>query len=362
MKLYALDYAKLGCDTLMKKFVPAELPPTNLFHYHQGVFLSGMERVYELCGDEKYYKYIKEWVDLFIDENGTLHHAHTNQFDDLQPATLLFNIYEKTEDYRYKKVLDTILPLYKSWPLNAEGGFWHKEEFPNQMWLDLMYMSGPLAVLYGKYFKKEKYFDIIYKQMSLMWEHMRDKNTGLMYHAWDCSKEADWADKNTGLSPEFWGRALGWYVVALLDIAEYLPDSYIHKNKFIQNGTELIKSIAKYQDGQTKKWFQVVDKGEDINNWTETSCSCLFVYALAKALRMGYIDDSYISTIRNGYEAIINDVEVAEGIIVLSDICIGTGVCDYEKYLARPTRQNDLHGMGAFVLMCTEYSRLKDIN
>lgn len=149
--------------------------------------------------------------------------------------------------------------------------------YPDQMWLDSIYMAGQPAVRYGVRFNKAEYFDMIYKQMTLMWEHMRDTETGLMYHAWDCSKKAVWADKSTGLSPEFWGRAVGWYVVTLFDLAGYLPDRYEHKSKFIQNGADLIKSIAKYQDPVNKKWFQVLDRGDDVNNWTETSCSCLFV-------------------------------------------------------------------------------------
>ena len=358
--LSALDYAKLGCNTLMKKFNPAKnLPPVKRFHYHQGVFLTGMERVYELCGDEKYFNYIKEWVDSFIDENGILDIYDEGQFDDLQPAMLLFKIYDKTGDEKYKKILDYIMKLYKNWPLNPEGGFWHKTEHPNEMWLDSMYMASMLPILYDKHFSENEHLEVVYKQMTLMWKNMRDKDTGLLYHAWDYTKNIQWADKNTGLSPEFWGRAIGWYVVALFDIAEYLPDDYTHKSEFIQNGTELIKSIFNYQDKESKLWFQVLNKGYDPNNWIENSCSCLFVYALSKAVRLGYIDKAYMLYADDAYEAIIKRLRAEGEDILIDDICIGTGVCDYEEYLSRPKTQNDLHGMGAFVLMCTEYHKTK---
>ena len=139
----ALDYAEMACKALMKKFAPEDLPPKGRFHYHQGVFLSGMQKTYLLSGDEKYYEYCKAWVDSIIDEDGNITKFDTTQLDDMQPGVLLYLLYEKTNDPRYKKALDTLIPLIKDFPKNPEGGFWHKGRYPEQMWLDGLYMAGP---------------------------------------------------------------------------------------------------------------------------------------------------------------------------------------------------------------------------
>lgn len=361
MTLGALDYAKLTCSMQMSEENREHMFDAAMgFDYQKGVFLCGLERLYNITGDESYYSYIKEWVDNYIDENGELHHAQLDRLDDLKSAVLLFELYEKTGDVRYKKVLDMAMELYENWKTNEHGGFWHMGQYPNQMWLDGLYMACPNLVLYGVKFGEEKYIDMAYHQMKLMWDNMRDERTGLLYHAWDATKKELWADPKTGLSPEFWGRALGWYVVTLFDIASYLPDSYEKKAEFIKNGTELIKAIISYRDEKTKKWFQVVNRGNDPNNWVETSCSCLFTYAICKGINEGYLDESYKKIAEESFEGIVKDIEIADGKIQMDKTCIGTGVKHtYELYLKRPVQMNNLHGMGAFVLMCSEYSRGK---
>jgi len=359
MTLNALDYARLACDTQMSKENDEMMfSYTRGFSYHNGVFLSGMQRVYKLTGENKYFDYIKKWVDVFIDEDGNLHKARMGQLDDLQSASLLFDLYKETKDERYKKVLDMVAPLYKKWDTNEFGGFYHKDIFPNQMWLDSLYMACPTIVRYGKENDDTTYFDLAYTQMKLMWNNMRDNRTGLLYHCWDSSKTAKWADKVTGLAPEFWGRALGWYAVTVFDLASYMPDSYEKKKEFIDNGISLINAILKYRDENTKKWFQIVNRTNDPDNWIETSCSCLFTYAIAKGINEGYLDESYRKIAQECFDGIIKDIKINDGKIEIDDICIGTGVMSYDKYLLRPRETNDLHGIGAFVLMCSEYAKL----
>ena len=354
--LSALDYAKMGADTLIRKFPVSELPPKNRFHYHQGVFLSGMERIYLLSGDRKYYDYIKDWMDYYIDENGKIRFDdHERQFDDMQPAIMLFNLFKETKDERYKKVLDNFAPIVEMWPKNARGGFWHKYYRPNQMWLDGLYMIGPYSVMYANYFNKPYFYETIYQQMNLMRRNMTDPNTGLLYHAWDDSKEIDWADKETGLSAEFWGRAIGWYAAAIMDILDYLPAEHPRRREFKSAGLDIINALVRFQDEETGLWFQVVDKGGEAGNWLETSCSCLYTYAIAKAIKKGYLPRFYERHIHSAYEGIIKSVRFEGDDLIVSKVCIGTGVGDYQFYIDRPTVENDLHGMGAFLLMCCEY-------
>jgi unsaturated rhamnogalacturonyl hydrolase len=352
----ALDYAKMGADTLIRKFPVEELPPKNRFHYHQGVFLSGMERTWLLSGDKKYGDYIKNWLDYYIDGEGKIRFdEHARQFDDMQPAILLFNLYKDSKDPRYKKVLDDFAPLVEMWPTNARGGFWHKYDRPNQMWLDGLYMIGPYSVMYAHYFDKPYFFETIYQQMNLMRRNMTDPKTGLLYHAWDDSKAMGWADRKTGLSPEFWGRAIGWYAVAIMDILDYIPADHPRRQEFINAGLDIINALIRFQDEKTGLWFQVVDRGEDPRNWLEVSCSCLYTYAIAKAVKTGLLHKSYAQYIHRAYRGVIDSLSFEGENLIVSDICVGTGVGDYEFYLARPRIQNDLHGMGAFLLMCSEY-------
>ena len=352
----ALEYAKKGANTLINTYSVSELPPKDRFHYHQGVFLSGIERIYLLSGERKYYNYIKDWIDYYVNEKGQIRFdVHARQFDDMQPAILLFNLFRETGDKRYRKVLDDFAPIVEMWPTNAQGGFWHKYDRPNQMWLDGLYMIGPYSVMYASSFGKTYFYETIYQQMNLMRRNMTDPNTGLLYHAWDDSREEDWADKRTGLSSEFWGRAIGWYAVAIMDVLDYLPENHPRRQEFISAGLDIINALVRFQDEESGLWFQIVDKGEKKDNWLETSCSSLYTYAIAKAIKKGFLHKSYSKYIKRAYEGIIKSLDFEGENLIISNICVGTGIGDYDFYIQRPTVKNDLHGMGAFILMCTEY-------
>lgn len=354
-----IEYAKMACDTMMNKFEAKRLPPEKLFHYHQGVFLSGMERVYIATKEQKYSAYIKDWVDSIIYADGSIHEYDKTRLDDLQPGILLFRLYRETGDKRYIIAIKNIADILESWYVNEEGGFWHKECHPNQMWLDGLYMAGPFMTMYGKEFADLSRFDVMLRQVRLMKKHNEDKKTGLLYHACDCSKMEEWADTETGCSPCFWGRAMGWYAVAILDMLDYLPQDFNGREEMIEDVTGFLKAVAKYQNKKEGLWYQLVDKADDPENWFETSCSALFVYAFSKAVRKGYLPEEFKETATLGYNGVINKLIINEDkTVTVPSICVGTGVGDYRFYIERPVCENDLHGMGAFVLMCTEYDLL----
>ncbi|MDR6551711.1 glycoside hydrolase family 88 protein [Paenibacillus qinlingensis] len=355
-----IQWAEAACQALMAKFEPEQLPPDR-FHYHQGVFLSGMEKCWRETNDDTYYTYIKRWVDSQILADGSIKKYNPDELDDIQPGVLLFNLLEQTGDERYKKALYTLVPLLKSWKTNPSGGFWHKERYPNQMWLDGLYMAGPIATQFGKTFGEADYFDMMTYQAILMEKHTKDPNTGLLYHGWDETKKAVWAAPETGLAPEFWGRAIGWYPVALLEMFEYLPADHKDKAKLTSILQDLLISLLPYQDEATGLWYQVVDKGDAPDNWLESSCTALYVHAIAKAVRFGYLDSKYLTYAWKGYQGVIDTLKFDEnGHVVIGNICIGTGIGDYAHYIARPTSENDLHGAGAFILMCVEMSLAKE--
>ena len=360
-----LDYAKKACDTIMNTFTPETLPPAGFFAYHQGVFLSGMQRTYNLCGDEKYFNYIKDWVDVVTDPDGTIHDVGNDwvslkTLDFRQPGILMFDLYKKLKNPKYLKIVEYLVESLKNFPKNSVGGFWHMESQPYQMWLDGLYMAGPIMAMYADLTGKQEFFDMAAHQAILMYENMHDEKTGLLYHGWDESKQAQWADKTTGLSANFWGRACGWYVVAIMDIFSYLPSDHKDRSRLEKIEADILKSVITFQ-GKNGRWFEVLDKPEAPENWEENSCSCLFVYAISKAVRKGVLPAEYKKYADMGYEGVINSLKYdGDGNMLIGDICIGTCIDEgtYEHYINRETVVNDLHGSGAFVLMCSEYAKL----
>ncbi len=356
-----VDYAALCCDSIMKKIPAPDLPPRGRFHYHQGVLLSGFERTFHSTRKQAYAQYIRDWVDSLITPDGTVVNYRDYELDGMMAGVLLFDLYETTGDERYKKPLDVFIRNLKNWKLTPDGGFWHMLHHTNQMWLDGFYMASPMLVRYALRFHDEELIDIACRQMTLMWEHMRDDKTGLLYHAWDQSKTAPWSHPETGLSAVFWGRAMGWYAVAAVDIAEYLPTEHPSRKKFIDVAVSLLKALATYQEPQTGLWYQVVDQGARPDNWLESSCSALYTYALSKAVRLGWLDSSYKAAADKGFEGLIQMVETdGETYLSVPRICIGTCLGDYKFYVNRPVETNMLIGVGAFLLMCNEYQLLSD--
>ncbi|MEG1752914.1 MAG: glycoside hydrolase family 88 protein [Christensenella sp.] len=348
-----LAYACAACNTMMRKYRAEDLPPKGHFHYHQGVFLSGMYKTYLQCNDERYFSYIKAWVDCVVDSDGNIPSVNPGWLDDIQPGILLFPLLERTDDIRYKKALDTLLPYVLNTPRNRVGGFWHKDVFPNQMWLDGLYMAGPICAEYAQRFHRTEYLNLVTEQIILMETNLRDEKSGLWYHAWDESRQALWADSNTGLSAEFWGRSVGWVPVALLDDMDFMDTQDSRYSEIGDIAVRLLQAVLRYQTPEGR-WCQVIDKAHKAENWPENSCSCLFVAAISKAVRIGLLDKSYLLAAQKGYDAVIASLNWQNDDLMIGNVCIGTDVGDFKHYCERPVSTNDLHGVGAFLLMCEE--------
>ncbi len=371
-----LEYGKLCCDALMHKFKPCDLPPKGVFFYHQGVFLSGMESIYKLCGDKKYFNYIKEYVDGVIDEKGDiigfnienttentppLAKQALQMLDHKMPVILLYSLYDETGDERYLKAIKTVAESMHYWPVNTVGGYWHMMTQHNQMWLDGAYMAGPLSVMYAERFGDDILRERAVNQIFIMNDKMRDGKTGLYFHGWDESREMEWADKQTGLSSQFWGRAVGWYAVAILDIIEHLPKTHPAIDELSKIEIDLLEALIKYQDKKTGMWYEVLDRIDRKDNWVETSCSCLFIYSYAKAVRLEIADkgkfQNAIEAAFQGLKAYLDYDE--DGFLQVNNVCAGTCIDEgtYEHYINRGRVANDLHGAGAFLLMCGEMEK-----
>lgn len=350
------EYAQAAVEMMMRKFEAAELPPKGHFHYHQGVFLDGVYRNYLLNGDETWFQYMKDWVDSMLDEEGRIMGPFQYELDDIQPGTLLFPLYERTGEQKYKNALDALMKLMLEYPRSKEGGFWHKEYCRNQMWLDSLYMGGPFVCKYANMFGYPEYYDISAGQALLMREKTRDERTGLWYHAYDGDRVEKWADKETGLSAEFWGRSIGWVPVAILEELDYIPQEHPKYEALCELVKDLLISICHFQS-EEGRWYQVVDKGGQEGNWLENSCSCLYVAAICHAVEKGILDTSWLENARKGYEGVIGSLTWEGEDIQIGNVCIGTGVGDYRHYCERPVSVNDLHGVGAFLIMCAQMQR-----
>ena len=376
-KKMPIEYGKLACDSIMNKYKPCELPPKGVLFYHQGVFLSGMQNIYFLTGEKKYFDYIKAYADSVLGENGELigfaHELNTDatpllarqalqMLDHKQATTILYNIFDETGDEKYIKPVITAAKSMHYWPVNNYGGYWHMMTQPNQMWLDGAYMAGPLSVMYAKRFGDTVLRERAIDQIIIIDKFMRDENTGLYFHGWDDSEiKMQWADRQTGLSQVIWGRSVGWYAVAILDILEYIPETHKKADELKRIEKELLTALKCYQDPETGMWFEVLDKIHEPDNWVESSCTNLFIYSYAKAIRMGIIEKKqFEDVVERAYRGSINTITYdKDGNIQINDVCMGTCIDEgtYEYYVNRPRITNDLHGAGAFILMCAEMQR-----
>ncbi|MGR6857880.1 glycoside hydrolase family 88/105 protein [Bacillus halotolerans] len=354
-----LTYAEALAETIMNTYTVEELPPANRWHYHQGVFLCGVLRLWEATGQKRYFDYAKAYADLLIDDYGNLLFKR-DELDAIQAGLILFPLYDKTKDERYVKAATRLRGLYGTLNRTSEQGFWHKDGYPYQMWLDGLYMGGPFALKYANLKHEPELFDMVVLQEGLMRKHTKDPKTGLFYHAWDEAKKMPWASQETGCSPEFWARSIGWYVMSLADMIEELPEK--HPTRYVWKKTlqDMLESICRCQDKETGLWYQIVDKGDRSDNWLESSGSCLYMYAIAKGINKGYLDRSYKTSLLKAYQGLIQHKTetTKDGAFLVKDICVGTSAGFYDYYVSRERSTNDLHGAGAFILAMTELEAL----
>jgi unsaturated rhamnogalacturonyl hydrolase len=337
------------------------------WNYEQGLMLKALERVFYRTGEGKYFEYIRKNADQFVDKDGSIRTYDFSSFnlDNIPSGRPLLTLYQQTQPdkEKYKKAADLLWKQLAEQPRIKEGGYWHKKRYPNQMWLDGLFMAEPFSAEYSLLFNHPEHFDDIAKQFELIEKYAVDEKTGLIYHAYDESKEQKWADKKTGRSPHFWARAIGWYVMALVDVLDYFPKDHPRRPELIRYLQRIAPVLAKYQDKNSGTWYQIVDLGTRKGNYQEASASAMFVYALAKGSRLGYIPENYASVAKKGYDGILKTFieKEANGTISLNKTVSvgglgGTPYRDgsYEYYLSEPIRKNDLKGVGPFIMASVE--------
>jgi unsaturated rhamnogalacturonyl hydrolase len=335
------------------------------WNYEQGLILESIYRLWTKTKDVKYFDYIKKNIDYYVNEDGSIKTYKLNDYniDNVAPGRVLLHLYETTNQNKYKFAADTLMSQLQLHPRTSEGGFWHKMIYPNQMWLDGLYMAEPFYTEYAKMFNKTKMYDDISNQFLLIKKHLYDEKTGLYFHGWDESKQQKWADSTTGTSSNFWGRSLGWFLMAMVDVLESFPENHKDRSKILTMFQELSASVVKYRDEKTKLWYQVVDKSNQPGNYIETSASSMFIYAFARGYNKGYLDEKFINLANESYQYITLNylVKRNDGNYYLTNICSVSGLGgnpyrdgSYEYYINEPRRDNDFKGYGALILASTE--------
>lgn len=327
--------------------------------YPYGLFLMGQLIVYRRTRDKRLLDYAIAFVDSHIDDSGKLDQP-IETLDNVLCANLLVRLYEETHQVKYKLAADEFRHRFDTYPRTTDGGFWHGNN-PHrawQLWLDGNYMAVPFLVRYGRAFGDSTYTNAeAVRQLLVYHSHLKSDRMGLLYHAYDESGKAPWADPVTHHSAYFWCRALGWYGMATLDTLDVIPHEQPGRAELIQIVRELVVGLAHYQNPQTGLWYQIVDKPELAGNWTETSSSSMFTYIFDVAIKRGYISKRYRPVAERGYKGVLSRISLgADGLTNLEGICIGTNVGDLAWYLARPRATSDFHGLGAFLLMNEEWN------
>lgn len=338
--------------------------------YDMGVVLKGFEGVWMNTGNVYYFNSILKKMDYFINEDGSIKGYELDEYniDHVNNGKLVMLLYRVLGKEKYKKAADHLRSQLRTQPRTNEGGFWHKKIYTHQMWLDGLYMGAPFYAEYAREFHEDSAFNDIANQFIWMEKHARDARTGLLYHGWDESKQMKWANKETGTSPHFWARAMGWYADALVDALDYFPADHPKRKTLIDILNRLVTAVEKQQDKQTGLWYDVMNysgPGKE-KNYFEASASSQFVYAIAKGVRKGYLPAAKLAIAKKGYEGIVKKfIKVENGQTNLYGTVKVSGLGgnpfrdgSFEYYMSEPVIVNDPKGVGAFLLASNEMEML----
>lgn len=371
-KLVDKGWAIKTADSIMTRM--PRLYENKIYHgkwsYDYGVVLKGFQLLWQQTGNRQYFQFIKDNMDYFVQEDGGIRNYHLEEYniDHINNGKLLFLLYKETGEEKYNQAAALLRKQLETHPRTSEGAFWHKKIYPYQIWLDGLYMGAPFYLEYMLTFGGEgQDISDVTKQFKICEKHTKDPNTGLLFHAWDEKRVQPWCDPETGLSANFWGRSLGWYLMALVDVLELLPAEHRDYKELVRILNDTLTALRKYQDAETGVWYQVVNLAERKGNYLEASASSMITYAMAKGIRLGILDSSWRQALDFAFSGLIAEfvLETKEGWVNLNKNCqvAGLGGADqrdgtYAYYISEPIITNDLKGVGAFLQACSEYEQL----
>ncbi|MFV0536363.1 MAG: glycoside hydrolase family 105 protein [Dysgonomonas sp.] len=353
-------------DSEMKRNPEAwmlDFSPKPKWNYCHGLELQAILQVWEKTGDKKYYDYAYGFADFMVEQDGQIKTYKPLEYniDRVNSGKMLFPIYAQTKEKRFKDALELMRNQMKTHPRTKDGSFWHKKIYPHQVWLDGLYMACPFLAEYGKTFNEATLFDEAALQIIDTHKYLYDSKTGLYYHGWDESREQRWADPITGLSPNFWSRSIGWYMMAIVDVLDFIPNNHPKRDEIVSIFRELCGSIEKYRDPKTSMWYQVTDQMNREGNYIESSASAMFIYSWVKGAQKGYLSKDYLDKGEIAYAQFVQRFIKGnqDGTISLTDGCAVAGLGgeknyrdgSYEYYINEPVRDNDPKAVGPFIML-----------
>ena len=332
------------------------------WNYTHGLEMQSILQVAEKTGNEKYFNYAESYADTMVNENGTIQTYNLERYniDHINPGKILFPIYEKTGKPKYLKALQLLKSQMDTHPRISNGGYWHKQIYPHQVWLDGLYMACPFLAEYGKTFNEPALFDEVTLQLTTAYEDLIDEESGLLYHGWDESREQRWADPVTGKSPHFWSRSIGWYMMALVDVLDFMPLDHPRRNDIIDILNNVSVAVDNYRDPESGMWYQVTDLAERKGNYLESSGSIMFIYTWVKGAQKGYLPESFLEKGETAYDQFLEQFirDNGDGTISVTSVCSVAGLGgdpryrdgSFEYYISEPVRDDDPKAVGPFIM------------
>jgi unsaturated rhamnogalacturonyl hydrolase len=337
------------------------------WRYDQGVILKGIEGIWRSTGDGEWFRYIQKSMDFYVREDGSIRGYRPDEYniDHLNNGKLLLLLYQVTGKEKYRQAVMQLRNQLRTHPRTSEGGFWHKKIYPSQMWLDGLYMGQPFYAEYSRLFGEDSAFNDITRQFVLMEKHARDEKSGLLYHGWDESRSQRWANSATGRSPHVWGRALGWFGMALVDALEQFPARHPGRDSLLGILNRFARAVTKVQDPATGLWMDIPNLPLEKGNYPEASASCMLVYTLAKGVRLGYLPLPYRKAAEKGYQGIQRQFLKKDGdrLHLAGTVAVsGLGGNPYRDgsfayYMSEPVIVDDPKGVGAFIKAAVEMEK-----
>jgi unsaturated rhamnogalacturonyl hydrolase len=377
----ALDWSKRLADSeLQRKTLKYHYQGWDEYRKRPGKFeydvvgmqINALQELDSVAPNQAYRDALVSVTGSYIADDGHIHTFEPDLFsiDLTKPGDMVITLEQRTGEKKYRIAVDFLRERLKLHPRTSEGAFWHRVTYPYQLWMDGVYMGIPFLARYAATYETGKQQHDSFKEavheFTIARDHLRDPATGLYYHAWDESKKAQWADKETGRASQFWSRGVGWYAMALVDVLDYLPESETELRKtMLDIVKELAADLRRYQDSETKTWWQITNKPGGIANYRESTASAMFTYFYAKAINKGYLPDSYRDLAVQSYQGMINEFVTvhADGRISMDDQCLVAGLGfgrdgSYDYYMTERIVSNDPKGNTPFILAGIEIYKL----
>lgn len=332
------------------------------WNYCHGLVLQSILQVEEKTKNPKYFEYVYAYVDTMVNEDGSIktYKPFEYNIDRVNTGKILFPIRHKTEEQRFATALALQRDQMRTHPRTTEGSFWHKKVYPHQVWLDGLYMACPFLAQYAEENNEAALFDDVALQIIDVRKHLFDPKTGLYYHGWDESKQQRWANPETGLSPHFWSRSIGWYMMAMVDVLDFLPQDHPRRPEIISILQDLAAALEQFRDPATGMWYQVTDQTARAGNYLESTGSIMFIYSWIKGAQNGYLDKKYLTEGEKAYEQYLERFvrKEQDGTWSITDCCAVAGLGgeknyrdgSFDYYISEPVRDNDPKAIGPFIM------------